>query len=208
MSLRIWLFILIFIAVPASHAGLILESRLGLAEPGSFGDNDSIPNSWTLTSSFALFAGLRFGRWNIGVLGEYASTSQNVPAENVNGQDISGSSLTAGGGIQYVGKSWGLGIDARKRTNYSFTNKTTSGQKLSYEGSGFSVQIYRQIYGNFGLMADYSFDSYYKTTDSDLYPSVNSSRYGIGIVWFSFWDDQSKGSPSGSASDSFFIPYY
>ncbi len=200
--MRALAFIFIFAINLPVQAGLILEARLGISEPGSFGDNDSVPNSWTLTSNFALFAGLRVNKFNFGVVGEAASTSQNVATDKVNGQDISGTSYTVGGGVQYVGKSWGLGIDARKRSTYNFTNKTSSGEKLAYEGSGFAVQIFRQIYQGFGLMADYSFDSYNKQTDRDLYPSVNSHRYGIGIVWFSFWSSKSK------SDDSSLFPSY
>lgn len=184
---KIFIPLLILLTFQIALAGpFVASGKLGYGST-TFGDGDTIPQRSLSAIPVSAFGGVRWGSMQFGLNVGYVHQSQTTEPETVGDQNASGSLVTAGAEAQWVGEKWGVSLEYKALSNYTFTQGDSSGASIRYSGSGYSITIMRSLRRSLGLYIDGSLDTFNKTNDQLLEPNVRNVRYGLGVIVSNFW---------------------
>lgn len=167
--------------VPRFSAGAMIS--LG---QGQMGNGADVPDRAMMHTPISLFAGVNIKKFRVGANYEYNMAGQTADPASVSDQNLSGSGSAPGLRLEYYDGKQAAGLIYRLSHDYKLDKPTQTGLTSTYKGSGgFSLQYYRQFKKRFGLVVDYTTETF---TESVPAPSQNVkwSRISVGIVFTNF----------------------
>lgn len=168
-------------AVPRFSAGAMV-----LLGQGQMGNGSDVPDRAMMHTPVALFGGVNFKKFRVGINYEYNLVGQTADPASVNDQNLSGTGTSPGLRLEFYDGKQSAGLIYRLSNTYNLDKPTKIGSASSYKASGgFSVQYYRQFKKRFGFVLDYTTEAF---TESVAPPSDNIkySRISLGIVFTNF----------------------
>lgn len=150
---------------------------------GQMGNGVDVLDRDMIFTPIGLFLGFNIKKFRIGGNYEYYIAGQSTDPATVSNQNISGKGGATGVRLDYYDGKQSFGVIYRMSDTYTLDKATAAGNSVTYSStSGYSVQYYRQIKKRFGIVLDYTSETF----DTSLPNSVKWSRMGIGIVISNF----------------------
>lgn len=168
-------------AVPRFSAGAMV-----LLGQGQMGNGSDVPDRAMMHTPVALFGGVNFKKFRVGINYEYNLVGQTADPTSVSNQNLSGTGNSPGLRLEFYDGKQSAGIIYRLSNTYNLDKPTVAGSASSYKATGgFSVQYYRQFKKRFGFVLDYTTEAF---TESVAKPSENIkySRISLGVIFTNF----------------------
>ena len=153
---------------------------------GQMGNGSDVPDRAMMHTPIALFGGVNFKKFRVGINYEYNMVGQTADPASVNNQNLSGTGTSPGLRLEFYDGKQSAGLIYRLSNTYKLDKPTITGSASTYKASGgFSLQYYRQFKKRFGFVLDYTTEAF---TESVAKPSdnVKYSRISLGIVFSNF----------------------
>ena len=153
---------------------------------GQMGNGSDVPDRAMVHTPIALFGGFNIKKFRLGLNYEYNMVGQSADPTGVSNQNLSGTGTAMGLRLEYYDGKQSAGVVYRLSDSYSLTKPTIAGASSIYKGSGgLSFQYVRQIKKKFGIVLDYTMETFSESVPAPS-GAIKWSRMAVGIVFTNF----------------------
>ncbi len=167
----------------AQKGGRFSVGAMALIGQGKMGNGADIADRAMTHTPLAVFGGVNFKKFRLGLNYEYYMAGQTVDPAEVGGQNLSGKGTAPGLRLEFYDGKQSFGLIYRLSDTYTLDKPTITGATAVYKSKGgFQVQYYRQIKKRFGFVFDYTTESF----DESASTPVKWDRISLGVVISNF----------------------
>lgn len=150
---------------------------------GTMGNGSDVPSATMIYTPISFFAGYNIKKIRLGVQYEYFFAGQSSDPKSSNNVNLSGKGSSQGVRLDYYDGRQALGLIYRMSEKYDLNRQTIAGTSVSFAAkNGFEIQYYRQIINKFGIVVDYTSETF----DDSLTQQIKWDRISLGLVFSNF----------------------